>query len=127
MDLINLIITGILINHLYFIFTTLLVLLFRNFPIYQFDTSSDPINTEDLLKEVKKDESFKTGYTLKEGEKKPEGLFYNYQKKYIGYITNYQTSNNFSAKVHSKIYFYGNLPIELKSLSTRCNEKDKEK
>lgn len=117
MDFSNLFITGFILNNLYLILTTVVVLLFRNYPIYNFDSSSDPINTEDLLKKIKEDKSFIKGYTFKEGTRKPEGLFYNFSKKYIGYIKNYQTSNNFSTKVQSYITIYGVLPIKVKCLN----------
>lgn len=124
MDFSNLFITGFILNNLYLILTTTAVLLFRNYPIYNFDSASDPINTEDLLKKIREDNSFIKGYTFKEGTKKPEGLFYNFSKKYIGYIKNYQTSNNFSTKVQSYITFYGVLPITVKCLNNEDNSLD---
>lgn len=117
MDFTNLFVTGFILNNLYLIVTTLVVLLFRNYPIYNFDSACDPINTEDLLKKIREDKSFIKGYTFKEGTKKPAGLFYNFSKKYIGYIKNYQTSNNFSTKVQSYITIYGVLPIKVKCLN----------
>ena len=116
-------VTGFILNNLYLIVTTLAVLLFRNYPIYNFDSAADPINTEDLLKKIREDKSFIKGYTFKEGNKKPEGLFYNFSKRYIGYIKNYQTSNNFSTKVQSYITIYGVLPIKVKCLNNEENDK----
>jgi hypothetical protein len=116
MEIITLLFTGFLLNHCYIVCSTMLVLIFRKLPIYRFDSSSDPINSEDLLKEIKKNNSFMVGYTFKEGIRKPEGLFYNWEKGYIGYIENYQISNNFTTKIQSKITFVGKLPIEIKCL-----------
>ena len=124
MDFTNLFVTGFILNNLYLIVTTLAVLLFRNYPIYNFDSAADPINTEDLLKKIREDKSFIKGYTFKEGTKKPEGLFYNFSKRYIGYIKNYHTSTNFSTKVQSYITIYGVLPINVKCLNNDENDND---
>ena len=57
------------------------VLFFVSEKIYTFDSISDPINSEDLLNQIKKDKSFITGYSFKQGERNPEGLFYNFSKE----------------------------------------------
>jgi len=109
--------TGFLLNNLYIITTSLLVLIYRKLPIYTFDTLSDSVNTNDLLKQIREDKSFITSYSFKDGMKKPQGLFYNFKKKYIGFITNYPSAHNYSTKMASRVTFYGILPIKIKSLN----------
>ena len=117
MEIFALLLTGILLNHLYAFISTLFALIFRNIPVFRFDSSSDPINTEDLLKEIRKNKAFIVGYTFKEGVRKPEGLFVSWKMKYVGFIENYQVSNNFTTKIHSKIAIFGKLPINIKCLN----------
>ena len=117
MEIIALLLTGILLNHFYALVSTVVALIFRKIPVSKFDSSSDPINTEDLLKEISNNNSFIVGYTFKEGQKKPEGVFFNWGKRYIGFIENYQVSNNFTTKIHSRISIFGNLPIKIKCLN----------
>ena len=54
MEISNLFITGFILNNIYPIFTTFLVFIYNKFPIYTFDSTSDPINSEDLLNQSKK-------------------------------------------------------------------------
>jgi hypothetical protein len=118
MDLIHLLITGVFLKHIYVILTTLFVFSFKHLPINIFDSSSDNINTEDLLKNIKQSNAFISGYTFKEGVKRPEGIFYNWSKKYLGYIENYQTNTSYTSKIQSKIWIVGKLPINIKSLNS---------
>ena len=53
MEIIALLLTGILLNHFYALVSTVFALIFRKIPVSKFDSSSDPINTEDLLKEIR--------------------------------------------------------------------------
>lgn len=126
MELISLLLTGIVLKHIYTISTFLFVLLFRHLPIHKFDSSSDPINTDDLLKYINNNKlnSFIAGYTFKEGAKRPEGIFYNFQKRYIGYIENYQTQTSYTPKINSSIWILGTIPIEIKSLNKESDTKD---
>ena len=117
MDFSNLFITGFILNNLYPILTTLIVILYRSISIYNFDSTSDPINSEDLIEKIQEDGSFVTAYTFKQGVKKCEGLFFNLQKRYIGYIKNYQASTHYSTNINYQIFFYGRLPIKIKSLN----------
>ena len=61
MDFSNLFITGFILNNIYPICTTILVFIYDKFPIYTFDSISDPINSEDLLNKIKEDKSFIMG------------------------------------------------------------------
>ena len=126
MEVSNLFITGFILNNLYPILSTILVFIYSKFPFYTFDSTSDPINSEDLLNKIKEDESFITGYSFKQGEKKPEGLFYNFSKRYIGYIKNYPSNNHYSNSIQYNIIFYGNMPIKIKSInnSNTISKKD---
>ena len=124
MDLIHLLITGVFLKHIYVILTTLFVFSFKHLPINIFDSSSDNINTEDLLKNIKQSNSFISGYTFKEGIKRPEGIFYNWSKKYLGYIENYQTNTSYASKIQSKIWIVGKLPINIKSLNSDDSNND---
>ena len=117
MDIISLIITGALINNFFIVFSTLISIISKHLSIYKFDSSADQINTEDLLKEIKSTKSFVSGFTYKEGVKRPEGFFYNWKKKYIGYIENYQISNNYTSRIYSKVWLIGCLPIKVKCLN----------
>jgi len=127
MDLINLLVTGVILKHIYIIFTTSFVFLFKHLPINVFDSSADQINTEDLLKKIAELNSFISGYTYKEGIKKPEGIFYNWNKRYIGFIENYQTTTSYTSKIQSKIWIIGKLPISLKSLNIQENSNNMNK
>lgn len=126
MQLSNLFVTGFILNNLYPIFSTFLVFIYDKFPFYTFDSTSDPINSEDLLNQIKKDNSFITGFSFKQGEQKPEGLFYNLRKRYIGYIKNYTSNNNYSNSIQYNIIFYGNIPIDIKSINNSIPVKEKE-
>ena len=108
---------GAIINNFFIIFSTLTIFIFRSMSIYKFDSSSDPINTEDLLKSIKKNKSFMSGYTFKEGIKRPDGIFYNWKLKYIGLVENYQTTSNYTSIIHSRIWIFGKLPIKIKCLN----------
>ena len=94
--------------------------------LYTFDSTSDPINCEDLLNQIKQDNSFITGYSFKQGEKQPEGLFYNFKKRYIGYIKNYSSSGRFSTTIQFQIILYGKMPIKIKSLNNSDVIKNKD-
>ena len=117
MEILTLLLTGILLNHFYTFVSTIFALVFHKVPVFRFDSSSDPINKEDLLKEIRKNKAFIVGYTFKEGVRKPEGLFISWKMRYIGFIENYQVSNNFTTKIHSKIAIFGKLPINVKCLN----------
>lgn len=118
MDIVSLIITGALINNFFLLFTTLISVLNKSLSIYKFDSGSDQINTEDLLKEIKQNKSFVSGYTYKEGSKRPEGIFYNWNKRFIGFVQNYQTNNNYTNRINSTIWLIGRLPIKIKCLNS---------
>ena len=128
MDLLSLLVTGILLKHIYAILTFIFVIVFRHLPVHKFDTASDPINSDDLLKKIKstnldlESNSFVAGYTFKEGVKRPEGIFYNWKERYIGYIENYQTQTSYSSKINSIIWIFGKLPIEIKCLNKALEE-----
>jgi len=126
MEISNLFVTGFILNNLYPIFSTILVFICNKFPVYTFDSISDPINSEDLLNQIKKDKSFITGYSFKQGEKNPEGLFYNFSKRYIGYIKNYTSNNHYSNSIQYNIIFYGNVPIKIKSINNSNPISEKE-
>jgi len=76
------------------------------------------------MKEINKNKSFISGYTFKEGFKRPEGVFYNWKMKYIGYVQNYQASNNFTSKIHNRIWLLGYLPIKVKCLDRISLDED---
>ena len=122
MDIISLIITGAVINNIFVIFSTLISIISKHITIYKFDSSADQINTEDILKEIKTNKSFVSGYSYKEGIKRPEGIFYNIQKRYVGYIENYQITNNYSSKINCKVWLIGKLPIKVKCINTTEEE-----
>ena len=117
MDILTLIISGALINHFFVIFSTLVSLISKHLSIYKFDSCGDQINTEELLKEIKSHKSFVSRYTYKDGIKGAEGFFYNIEKRYIGFIVNYQTSNNFTSKIYSTVWLIGRLPMRIKCLN----------
>ena len=43
--------------------------------------------------------------------------FYNIEKRYIGFIVNYQTNNNFTSKIYSTVWLIGRLPMKIKCLN----------
>ena len=126
MDIISLIITGAVINNIFVIFSTLISIISKHITIYKFDSSADQINTEDILKEIKTNKSFVSGYSYKEGIKRPEGIFYNIQKRYVGYIENYQITNNYD-KINCKVWLIGKLPIKVKCLNMTEEDNNDEK
>lgn len=87
-----------------------------------FDSVSDPINTNNLLTKIKKHKGFISKSTVKDGNKEPTGICFNYKERYLTFIENYSSSNNFNSKMHSKIYILGKCPIEIKAITNISEE-----
>jgi hypothetical protein len=96
----------------------------KYYSYYVFDSVSDPINTTNLLKKIKKNEGFISQLTISDGSKEPTGVCINYNEGYIAYIHNYNVSNNFNSKMNSSIYIIGKCPIEIKAITNINNEED---
>ena len=115
--------TSFLFNNLHIAISFITILILKNWVhYYKFDTIADQINTNDLLKKIKADKCFSTMYSIKDGIKKPEGIFFNNEHKYIGYINNYTINNNYTSKTHSTVWIIGYLPITIKNLSLLNND-----
>ena len=87
------------------------------FTYYVFDEVSDSINTKNVLKKIKENGGFVSKYSINDGKQEPEGLCINYKHKYISYIENTVSSNNYTSKKNAKIYLIGKCPIEIKSIT----------
>lgn len=127
----ELLFTSLILTNLSYIISftcsVIIYIFYKNFNYYIFDSVSDPINTASLLKIVKKKKEFISQLTIKDGSKEPTGFCVNFKEKYICYIENYNVSNNFNSKMHSKIYLIGQLPIEIKAITNINDEDDEDK
>lgn len=115
-----------LISIISFLCSLSIYFLSKYYSYYVFDSVSDPINTTNLLKKIKKNEGFISQLTVKDGSKEPTGICFNYEERYLAYIENYNLSNNFNSKMNSKIYIIGRCPIEIKNISNINNDEEKE-
>ena len=84
---------------------------------YIFDSVSDPINTKNILKQIKDNGGFISKYIIDDGKQEPDGLCFNIKHKYLVYIENWTTSNQYTSKKNSKVYVIGKCPIDIKSIS----------
>ena len=106
-------------------FCSLVVYIFsKYYNFYVFDSVSDPINTANLLKKIKKNEGFISQLTIRDGSKEPTGVCINYKERYLCYVSNYNVSNNFNSKMNSRIYIIGKCPIEIKAITNINNDED---
>jgi hypothetical protein len=117
--LLNLVFTSIILTNLVtigsFICSVFMNSLSNCFNFYVFDSISDPINTKSILKTIKDNGGFISKYNLNDGKREPEGICFNHIKKYLVYIENFNTSNNYSSKINSRVYIIGKCPIEIKN------------
>ena len=126
----ELLFTSLILSNLWtilsFICSVVIYKLSQSYSYYVFDSLCDPINTNNLLKKIKKNEGFISKLSIKDGSKEPTGICFNYNEKYLAYIENYNTSNNFNSKTNSVIYIIGKCPIEIKAITSINNEDDEE-
>jgi len=128
MDLINLLLTSLILTNLLKILSFLISFIGQKWVIFhKFDSISDSVNTKELQKSIKNSNSFIEIKTLIDGDKLPEGIFLNYKERYFGYVHNYNVSNNYSSKNHTTICIFGKVPIQIKNINIYENSTDLEK
>jgi hypothetical protein len=111
-ELLNLLLTSYFLSSFKIIFTILFsFVLYKKVRIHIFDTTSDLVNTNKILKYIKENNYYIQYSYLYEGKIEPEGFCFN--RTYLAYVSQSKVSFNHGSKKESSIWYIGVIPFKI--------------